>query len=166
MKKILPIFLLFIGFTFSCDVAPKNNNPDYEVNLATAKKYFELFGSEDLEAQKPLICPGVTHYGPFYGSQPGGYDGIIANNKAWQDGFEDITFSDSMWLPGTDSLGLFDGSVRTYGTWNAKNTQTGNVVKLNAYHSFDFNGAGQIHIARDYFDATGVMAAAMKIAEE
>ena len=81
------------------------------------------------------------------------------------DNFDDITYEANVWLPGTDSLGVLNGSVRTYGVWTAKNTMTGSVIKVNAYHSFDFNGKGQIHIAQDYFDASGVMAAAMKKAE-
>ena len=137
MKKYL--ILLVVAFIFSsCETTPKNNNPKYEANLATAKKYFELFKTEDIEAQKPLICPGVTHHSPFIGSEPANFDGLIANNKAWQDNFEDITYNETVWLPGTDSLGVFDGSVRTYGVWTAKNSQTGNVVSVNAYHYFDF----------------------------
>ena len=49
---------------------------------------------------------------------------------------------------------------------NAIRQRGGNVVNVNAFHYFDFNDAGQIHIAGDYFDATGVMAAAMKTSEE
>ena len=33
--------------------------------------------------------------------------------------------------------------------------------KVRAYHYFDFNGAGQIHEIGDFFDASGVMNAAM-----
>ena len=76
------------------------------------------------------------------------------------DNFDDITYGQCM-ATRTDSLGVLNGSVRPYGVWTAKNTMTGNVIKTNAYHSFDFNGKGQIHIAQDYFDASGVMAAAM-----
>jgi hypothetical protein len=46
--------------------------------------------------------------------------------------------------------------------WTAKNPMNGNVITTNAYHSFEFNAKGQIHEMRDYFDASGAMAAAMK----
>ena len=164
MKKSL-ILLLAVAFIYSCETTPKDTNPKYEANLATAKKYFELFATEDIEAQKALICPGVTYHSPFIGSEPAKFDGLVADNKAWQDNFDNITYKETVWLPGTDSLGVFDGSVRTYGTWTAQNTQTGNVVSVNAYHYFDFNDANQIHIQGDYFDASGVMAAAMKAPE-
>lgn len=170
MKNIFLLASLFL-LVISCDQpkkenAPKENtNEAYTTNLATAKKFFELFYTEDMEAQKPLICPGVTHYPPFYGSTPGKYDAFIAAGKAWMDNFDEITYNAEVWLPGTDSLGVVNGSVRTYGVWTAKNAQTGNIITTNAYHSFEFNAKGQIHEVRDYFDASGAMAAAMKEAQ-
>ena len=50
----------------------------------------------------------------------------------------------------------------TSGNWIAKSVATGNVVTVSAFHTFVFNGKNQIHEVRDYFDASGVMAAAMK----
>ena len=100
-------------------------NEDYSRNLVTAQKFFELFLTEDIEAQKPLICPGVTHYPPFYGSEPGKYDAFMAAGKAWMDNFDEITYNPRVWLPGTDSLGVSNGSVRTYGVWTAKNPMNG-----------------------------------------
>ena len=40
------------------------------------------------------------------------------------------------------------------------NSNTGNMIQNRAYHSFEFNDAGQIHELRDYFDASGAMNAA------
>ena len=80
--------------------------------------------------------------------------------------FDDITYNAEVWLPGTDSLGVSNGSVRTYGVWTAKNSMNGNIITNKAYHSFEFNGKGQIHELRDYFDASGLMAAAMNASEE
>ena len=48
MKKYL-ILLLVVAFIFSCETTPKDTNPKYEANLATAKKYFELFKTEDID---------------------------------------------------------------------------------------------------------------------
>lgn len=165
MKKvILLVSLLILGVSCNQAVesATSNANPEYTKNLATAQKFFDLFLTEDIEAQTPLICPGVTHYPPFYGSEPGKYDAFMAAGKAWMDNFDEITYNAEVWLPGTDSLGVANGSVRTYGVWTAKNPANGNVITTNAYHSFEFNAKGQIHEIRDYFDATGAMAAAMK----
>jgi len=164
-KSILLLLPLFAFVLFSCQETKQEIKPNlkFEKNLATAKNFFELFLTEDIEAQIPLICPGVTHYPPFYGSEPGNYDAFIAAGKGWMDNFDEITYNAEVWLPGTDSLGVSDGSVRTYGTWSAKNTATGNVILNRAYHSFEFNDAGQIHELRDYFDASGAMNAAMAL---
>jgi hypothetical protein len=165
MKKIFLVSLLLL-FAFACnqpvEKAKSNISDEYASNLKTAQTFFELFLTEDLDGQKPLICPGVTHYPPFYGAEPGKYDAFVAAGKGWMDAFDEITYNAEVWLPGTDSLGNPNGSVRTYGVWTAKNPTNGNVITTNAYHSFEFNAKGQIHEMRDYFDASGAMAAAMK----
>jgi len=152
---------------FSCQPAVESASEidltTYKLNLATAQKFLAAFSSEDIESQKPLICPGITHYSPFYGSEPSKMDGFLAASKAWMDNFDEITYSDAKWFPGTDQSGKPDGSVMTMGKWTSTNTATGNVININAFHTFIFNAKNQIHEARDYFDATGVMAAAMKV---
>tara|TARA_B110000459_G_scaffold19469_1_gene18807 strand:- start:538 stop:879 length:342 start_codon:yes stop_codon:yes gene_type:complete len=113
MKKIFLLCLSFLTvILFSCQGTDNDPKPNlkYQKNLSTAKKFFELFLTEDLDAQIPLICPGVTHYPPFYGSEPGNYDAFIAAGKGWMDNFDEITYNAEVWLPGTDSLGVFDGS--------------------------------------------------------
>ena len=87
----------------------------------------------------------------------------MASSKAWMDNFDEITYSEAKWFPGTDQSGKVDGSVMTMGKWTSKNTATGNVITINAFHTFVFNEKNQIHEARDFFDASGVMAAAMKV---
>ena len=166
MKNII-LFISILVLTSSCNQTGEktstNLNENYSKNLATAQKFFDLFLTEDIEGQKPLICPGVTHYPPFYGSEPGKYDSFIAAGKGWMDNFDDISYGDSKWFPGTDDSGKPNGSVMTSGSWTATSVATGNVVTVSAFHTFVFNAKNQIHEARDYFDATGVMAAAMKI---
>ena len=165
MKKILILNIFSFLLLFSCAETVTSESITtsevYEKNLVTAKKFFELFSSEDTEAQKPLICPGVTHYSPFIGSEGSKYDEFLANNKQWMDNFDEITYSASSWSPGSDADGQSNGEVKTYGTWTAKSVATGNVITVRAHHYFTFNGSGQIHEIGDFFDATGVMAQAM-----
>ena len=164
LKNLLTVFLAVI--IFSCqppvESAPEIDLTTYKLNLETAQKLFATFSSEDIDSQKPLLCPGLTHYSPFYGSEPSNVDGFLAANKAWMDNFDEITYTDSKWFPGTDQSGKPDGSVMTMGKWTAKNTMTGNVINIGAFHTFIFNKKNQIHETRDFFDASGVMAAAMK----
>lgn len=168
MKTLkISTLILITTLLFSCqpavESAPEIDLTTYNLNLATAQKLFASFSTEDIESQKPLLCPGITHYSPFYGSEPSKMEGFLAASKAWMDNFDEISYNDSKWFPGTDESGKPDGSVMTMGNWTAKNTATGNVININAFHTFVFNAKNQIHEARDFFDASGVMAAAMKV---
>ena len=159
--------ILISTLLFSCqpavESAPEIDLTTYNLNLASAQKLIATYSNEDIEGQKPLLCPGVTHYSPFYGSEPSKLEGFLASSKAWMDNFDEITYSEAKWFPGTDQSGKVDGSVMTMGKWTSKNTATGNVITINAFHTFVFNEKNQIHEARDFFDASGVMAAAMKV---
>ena len=160
------ILVLIATLLFSCqpteESVPEIDLTTYNLNLATAQKLFASFSTEDIESQKPLLCPGITHYSPFYGSEPSKIEGFLAASKAWMDNFDEITYNDPKWFPGTDESGKPDGSVMNMGKWTANNTATGNVININAFHTFEFNEKNQIHETRDFFDASGVMAAAMK----
>ena len=159
--------VLIASLLYSCqpavESAPEIDLTTYNLNLTTAKKLFETFSTEDIESQKPLLCPGITHYSPFCGSEPSKKEGFLASSKAWMDNFDEITYNDPKWFPGTDETGKPNGSVMTMGKWTAKNTATGNMISINAFHTFEFNKKNQIHETRDFFDASGVMSAAMKV---
>ena len=65
MKKLLLLFFvsaMFIG----C-----NTNPNYEKNLATAQKLFELHGEEKLDEQMALVSKDMEIITPMYGYEPG-----------------------------------------------------------------------------------------------
>ena len=78
LKNLLTVFLAII--IFSCqppvESAPEIDLTTYKLNLETAQKLFATFSSEDIDSQKPLLCPGLTHYSPFYGSEPSNVDGF------------------------------------------------------------------------------------------
>ena len=47
--------------------------------------------------------------------------------KMYQDLYEDVKFNANYWLLGVDTLTLKnDGSVRVYGSWTGKHSETGN----------------------------------------
>ena len=143
MKSFKTLSLIVVaGLLFSCQPAvqsePEVDLTTYNLNLATAQKFFATFSSEDLEVQKPLLCPGVTHYAPFLGSEPAKMDAMLANSKGWMDNFDDISYGDSKWFPGTDDSGKPNGSVMTSGSWTATSVATGNVVTVSAFHTFVF----------------------------
>ena len=151
MKKLLLLFFvsaMFIG----C-----NTNPNYEKNLATAQKLFELHGEEKLDEQLALVSKDMEIITPMYGSEPGNYDTYAAMLKGYQDTYEDIKYTATVWLPGSSPEGKLDGSVRTYGTWTGVHAETGQAFSLTAYHTMDFTD-GKISAGGDYFDVGGFFA--------
>ena len=153
MKKSILLLLLFSLSFISCD-----SNPNYESNLAKAKKTFELFQAEDIEAQMALFSDELVYTPPTYGAKDMSKEEFKSLLQMYHAAFDDIVYTPEVWLPGTDDEGKLDGSVRTYGTWNSKNAKTGEqTTPLRSYHFFNFNEKGEIIAQGDFFDATGLM---------
>ena len=153
MKKSILLLLLFSLSFISCD-----SNPNYESNLAKAKKTFELFQAEDVEAQMALFSDELVYTPPTYGAKDMSKEEFKSLLQMYHSAFDDIVYTPEVWLPGTDDKGKLDGSVRTYGTWNSKNAKTGEqTTPLRSYHFFNFNEKGEIIAQGDFFDATGLM---------
>ena len=153
MKKSILLLLLFSLSFISCD-----SNPNYESNLAKAKKTFELFQAEDIEAQMALFSDELVYTPPTYGAKDMSKEEFKSLLQMYHSAFDDIVYTPEVWLPGTDDKGKLDGSVRSYGTWNSKNAKTGEqTTPLRSYHFFNFNEKGEIIAQGDFFDATGLM---------
>ena len=153
MKKSILLLLLFSLSFISCD-----SNPNYEANLAKAKKTFELFQAEDIEAQMALFSDELVYTPPTYGAKDMSKEEFKLLLQMYHAAFDDIVYTPEVWLPGTDDKGKLDGSVRSYGTWNSKNAKTGEqTTPLRSYHFFNFNEKGEIIAQGDFFDATGLM---------
>lgn len=150
MKKLLILFsatLILVG----C-----NTNPDYEKNLATAKKLFELHGEENIDAQLELVSKDIEVNTSMYGSEPFGYEQYVTMLKGYQEAFENIKYTAQNWLPGTNEEGQLDGSVRTYGTWTGTNVVTGKELNLKGYWYMNFDDNGKIIAQGDFFDYGGM----------
>ena len=157
MKNLNKIILILIGIVFvSCD-----SNTNYERNLATAKKLFELHGQEKFDEQLALVSKDIKLYTPIYdASNPLGFDAYKSILKSYHDNFEDIKYNAQVWLPGVDTLTLKpDGSVRTYGTWTGKSSITGKQINLSGYWYFNFDDEGKIKAQGEFFDYGGMMQA-------
>jgi quinol monooxygenase YgiN len=154
LKKI--ILAITVVLFVSC-----GGNPNYETNLATAQKLFELHGEEKIDEQLALVSEDIKIYTPMYGSsEPMGYDVYASMLKGYHDNYEDIKYNAQAWLPGVDTLSLKpDGSVRTYGTWTGKNSITGKQINLNGYWYFNFDADGKVIAQGDFFDYGGMMQA-------
>lgn len=150
MRKLLIVASIFLFY--GC-----NTNPNYEKNLATAKKLFELHGEEDLEGQLALISDKIQSNSSMYGSETASYDQYVSMLKGYHAAFDDIKYTADIWLPGTDSLGNLDGSVRTYGSWSGVNVATGKVLDLHGYWYMNFDDNGKVIGQGDYFDFGGMI---------
>ena len=150
MRKLLIVASIFLFY--GC-----NTNPNYEKNLATAKKLFELHGEEDLEGQLALISDKIQSNSSMYGSETASYDQYVSMLKGYHAAFDDIKYTADIWLPGTDTLGNLDGSVRTYGSWSGVNVATGKVLDLHGYWYMNFDDDGKVIGQGDYFDFGGMI---------
>ena len=150
MKNL--IFVISVMFIYGC-----NTNPNYERNLATAKKLFELHGKEDLDGQLELISDKIQSNSSLYGSETAGYDQYVNMLKGYHAAFDNVKYTANIWLPGTDSLGNLDGSVRTYGNWTGVNVATGKELNLHGYWYMNFDEDGKVIGQGDYFDFGGII---------
>ena len=161
MKKV--ILIVSIIFLYSCQSnnsageEHSSNHEDYDKNLKSAQKFMELHEVENLESQIAMMSDNLIHEPPRYGAEIQDKDGFINDVKMYQDNFENMKFTPTYWLPGSDSLGNLNGSVRVYGEWTAIHTETQKGIKLKTYHYWDFDENGLISQVGDYFDATGMM---------
>lgn len=163
MKKLLLIAIALIAV--SCQ-----NTPDmslYNANKEIAEKWIRAYESTDLETIKSLTSKDIVHQSPQYGVGEIGYDGILAQANFYMNGYENITFTDAVWLPGVDNTTLIsNGGVRVYGTWKGNNKESGKTFSVDSYHWMEVEG-GKVVRSGDFFDATGmVMATQPDPAEE
>ena len=132
----------------------------YKTNLEIAKKIISCYEAPtDFETFQSLIHKDIEHQSPMYGQGLVGYDDVLGQAKFYMEGFTNVKFENSIWLPGVDETTLLNnGSVRVYGTWTGESIETGNSFSVDSYHYFDVKD-GQISMSGDYFDATGMVMA-------
>ena len=153
MKKLFTLLLGILIISCSSD----GMHPDYEENLATAKKFIELHNSKSLDAQVELLHDELDWSPPMYGSKNYGKDDHIEAIKGYHDMLDNIKYEADYWLPGVDpETGKNDGSVRTYGTWTGIHKESGKEFSLRSYHAMAFKD-GKIVGGGDYFDFTGFL---------
>tara|TARA_A100001011_G_scaffold64900_2_gene65663 strand:- start:302 stop:1090 length:789 start_codon:yes stop_codon:yes gene_type:complete len=150
MKKYILIILGLL--VFSC-----TSNPNYESNLALAKKWVEAFETSNIDLWKEVVSEDLVDIAPMYGMGQVDYNSSLQVSEFYVQNYTDVKFNNQVWLPGIDTLTMKpDGSVRAYGTWTGKSKSTGRDFTLTAYHNFDFKD-GKIVSTGEYFDASGMV---------
>ena len=154
MKNIL-LLGLYVTLLASC---AQNKNPQFDKNLESAQKWFELWEIEDLNSLSEMVSEDIEWQGAAYGSEIMKTKAeVISYIDSWHGAMESIKYTPDNFLPGVDpETNLPNGSVRTYGTWTGINSASGKGFEVRFYHTFDFNDEGQIINGGDYGDATGV----------
>ena len=160
MKKLLSLLLLVV--ITSCTTG---NHKDFMANTELAKTYFNLHQQENAEAMWDFIHPDIEWHMPEYGAPMAGLEVVKQAVTGYHAEFEGMNFAADYWLPGVDpETGLPDGSTRTYGTWTAVHTATGQKVSITSYHAFSFKD-GKIVGGGDWFDLGGMLNAIKKGAQ-
>ena len=161
MKKLLLLCTVLL-LTSCTDV----QHSDFEKNVATAKEWFEVFVTEDLDATMSFFADEVEYQSAFYGGPMMNREELREYYKGWQDNMEDIRWEAENYLPGVDpETNLPNGSVRTYGTWRGTSVASGKSFAAKFYHYMTFDDNGLIINGGDYGDAMGIMMAVAPDAE-
>ena len=150
------ILLALFSIMLSCsNVQP----PDYAANVEITKQWIEAFETGNYDLLTEIVSTDVVATSPFYGQGQVDYNTYMETNKFYTDGFNNVQFSDAVFLPGVDNETLIpNGGVRIYGTWSGISNETGKDFSVTGYHWFEFED-GQIIGTGDYFDATGMVMA-------
>ena len=139
----------------------------FDRNVATTKAWMQGMTDEDLDAQMDLMADDIQW-------NPAQYNGNVLVNKEgtgealkwYHDNFNDVIFHEGIGLTREKSNGFFGGSVypqndnpnviAVYGTWMPIQVETGKQV-FNKWHAvMEFNDAGKIVYASEFFDFNGI----------
>ncbi|HIG45121.1 MAG TPA: hypothetical protein EYQ20_01365 [candidate division Zixibacteria bacterium] len=135
-----------------------SNSPVYLANLAVVKSMHQAHMDEDSETWSTMIADSLKWSSPEYGSvnQAGTKEDWAALMKSYQDGFDDISIQQAIYLPGLDSVTAEpDGSVRVYIHWKGTHTSSGVVAEPWYYANYDFEG-GKVVAASEFMDVGGM----------
>ena len=110
--------ILIALFMISCD-----NDNGYSENVKAVKKVVSAFELGDIEIWKEAVSEDLVYSPPMYGTaeNSGNYESALAQAEFYINNFENIKFTNPVYLPGVDTVSLKNnGSVRIYGTWTRR----------------------------------------------
>ena len=169
-KSISVVLMIAVGMMIMAAHHENESQKKQEIfdrNVATTKAWIQGFADKDLDAQLGLMADDIQW-------NPAQYNGNVLVNKEgtgeatkwYHDNFKDIIFREGMGLTREKSNGFFGGSVypqndnpnvvAVYGTWTPTHIETGKKI-FNKYHTvLEFNEAGKIVYASDFWDVSGI----------
>lgn len=163
--RILPLFAFAV--LASCSQAPASSdaasaNATYKANLATAQAANQAHIDADYDTWKSFYTEDAVIWDATYGSQKMTVAKAAETFAGHHAAIDGIRTAREVWLPGVDTLNLqADGSVRAYIDWNGTSKANGHELELRAYHYWNFDEAGKINQQGDFYDAGGLLVAAI-----
>ena len=169
-KTISVVLMIAVGMMIMAAHHENESQKKQEIfdrNVATIKAVFQGFIDNDLDAQMDLYADDVKlSLAQYNGNVLIDKEGIREIFKFFHDSFKDIIFHEGMGLTREKSNGFFGGSVypqndnpnvvAVYGTWTPTHIETGKKI-FNKYHTvLEFNDAGKIVYASDFWDVSGI----------
>ena len=169
-KSISVVLMIAVGMIIMAAHHENESQKKQEIfdrNVATIKAVFQGFIDNDLDAQMDLYADDVKlSLAQYNGNVLIDKEGIREIFKFFHDSFKDIIFHEGMGLTREKSNGFFGGSVypqndnpnvvAVYGTWTPTHIETGKKI-FNKYHTvLEFNDAGKIVYASDFWDVSGI----------
>ena len=169
-KTISVVLMIAVGMMIMAAHHENESQKKQEIfdrNVATIKAVFQGFIDNDLDAQMDLYADDVKlSLAQYNGNVLIDKEGIREIFKFFHDSFKDIIFHEGMGLTREKSNGFFGGSVypqndnpnvvAVYGTWTPTHIETGKKI-FNKYHTvLEFNEAGKIVYASDFWDVSGI----------
>ena len=169
-KTISVVLMIAVGMMIMAAHHENESQKKQEIfdrNVATIKAVFQGFIDNDLDAQMDLYADDVKlSLAQYNGNVLIDKEGIRETFKFFHDSFKDIIFHEGMGLTREKSNGFFGGSVypqndnpnvvAVYGTWTPTHIETGKKI-FNKYHTvLEFNEAGKIVYASDFWDVSGI----------
>ena len=169
-KSIGVVLMIAVGMMIMAAHHENESQKKQEIiarNLETTKAWMQGMTDEDLDAQLDLMADDAQW-------NPAQYNGNVLVNKEgtgealkwYHDNFNDVIFHEGLDLTSKKSDGFFGGSVypqndnpnvvAVYGTWTPTHIETGKKI-FNKYHTvLEFNDAGKIVYASDFWDVSGI----------
>lgn len=179
MKKTIFLLAFYMLLIVGCSPATQDRPTEAEVsvfkkNVSTFQIWKKSHELEDIDMFMDILADSLQWSPPNYeGEILGKKELKAALSEVYFPLFENIQFTEGEGLPYPDAPGYWGGStfssrdemalsfnpnsLRVYGLWTAKHSETGTPIQFKWFALIDFNEDGKIVKFSDYMDVTGVL---------
>lgn len=176
-NQLVSLMVLALLVLVSCKEAAVTEaveTPDYaafDAKVSVIRAFYKAHSDEDLASLSTMLADTLKWSPPSYNdNQWLGKEDFLAALKAYHENYDNIQFIEGIVLPDSTANGFWSGSVfpqgtatstpsniRSYGTWTATHTESGQNVGIKYYSLSTINKEGKIATFSDYFDINSIM---------